>query len=231
MNQVKDLSAWLWLWLPIAIALLPYVARIIDPATDTIIFGELGLIENITVIFLLCAMVVAFKSYVLMHNFQFPFFKIWITLLFIGCFYYAGEELSWGQHWLGWATPESWKDINDQGETNLHNTSAILDQVPRTILTLAAVVGGIIVPVFFILRHKQFDISEFSYWWWPTHVNIPTCVAAITVSLHEKVYKLFDTTVPYILDIRAGETKECLLAIFLFMYLASFYKRIKQVQN
>lgn len=229
MNKPKDLPAWLWLWLPIAIALLPYIARIIDPATDTIIFGELGVIENITVIVLLAALVAAIKSYAYMHSFPFPVFKIWIALIALGSFYYAGEELSWGQHWIGWATPDSWKDINDQGETNLHNTSAILDQVPRTILTLAAVIGGIFVPVYFLLRRKIYHADEFLYWWWPTHVNIPTCVAAISVSLHEKSYKLFDTTVPYILDIRAGETKECLLAMFLFLYLASFYKRIKQL--
>lgn len=229
MNQPKDLPSWLWLWIPIATALLPYIARIINPASDDIIFGELGVIENITVIVLLCALVVAIKSYAYLRTFQFPIFKIWIGLLFVGCFYYAGEELSWGQHWIGWATPESWQQINDQGETNLHNTSAILDQVPRTILTIAAVVGGIIVPIFLMLRRKVFDASEFSFWWWPTYVNIPACVAAIFVSLHEKLYKLFDTTVPYLLDIRAGETKECLLAMFLFMYLASFYKRIKQL--
>jgi len=228
MDQPRDLPPWLWLWLPIAIALLPYIARIINPATDTFIFGELGVIENITVIFLLCALFVAIKSYRYLRAFQFPIFKIWIALLSLGCFYYAGEELSWGQHWIGWATPESWQEINDQGETNLHNTSAILDQVPRTILTLAAVVGGIIVPVFFMLRGKKFSASEFSFWWWPTRVNIPTCFAAIAVSLHEKAYKLFDTTVPYLLDIRAGETKECMLAIFLFMYLASFYRRLSQ---
>lgn len=228
MDQPRDLPTWLWLWLPITIALLPYVARIINPATDAFIFGELGVIENITVIVLLFALVVAIKSYAYLRTFEFPIFKIWITLLTLGCFYYAGEELSWGQHWIGWATPETWQDINDQGETNLHNTSAILDQVPRTILTLAAVVGGIIVPIFFILRRKVLSASDFSYWWWPTYVNIPTCVAAIAVSLHEKAYKLFDTTVPYILDIRAGETKECLLAMFLFLYLTSFYKRIKQ---
>jgi hypothetical protein len=38
-------------------------------------------------------------------------------LLFVAC----GEELSWGQHHLGFETPESIKEINAQEEVNLHN--------------------------------------------------------------------------------------------------------------
>ncbi len=32
-----------------------------------------------------------------------------------------GEEASWGQHWLGFGTPEELKSLNAQQETNLHN--------------------------------------------------------------------------------------------------------------
>ena len=222
-NKTSDLPKWLWLWVPVVIALLPYVARIINRASDDIIFGELGIIENVTVIFLVIAIVLAIKSFKLMHDFSFPFFRFWMVLLAVGCFYYAGEELSWGQHWIGWETPEVWQGVNDQGETNLHNTSPILDQLPRTLLTIAAVVGGILAPLFFMRRGRQLERDEFNYWLWPTYVNIPCCLLSVLVSMHEKAYKWFGTTVPDILDIRAGETKECLLAIFLFMYIASFY--------
>ncbi len=224
----KDLPKWLWLWLPIVVALFPYVMRLINTETDSYVFGELGIIENYTFIVLLLAIILGLLSIMEMKSFEFPFFKFWLTLLVLGCIYYAGEEVSWGQHWFGWRTPEGWMDVNDQGETNLHNTSALLDQVPRMLLTIAAVVGGVIVPVYFLIRGKVLSADEFFGWLWPSYVNIPTCLLAVLVSLHEKVYKLFGTIVPNILDIRAGETKECLLAMFLFMYIASFYKRIKQ---
>lgn len=224
----KDLPKWLWLWLPIVVALFPYVMRLIDVKTDSYVFGELGIIENYTFIVLFIAIILGVLSILKMKSFEFPFFKFWLTLLVLGCVYYAGEEVSWGQHWFGWGTPEGWMDVNDQGETNLHNTSALLDQVPRMLLTIAAIVGGVIIPVYFLIRDKVFSTGEFFGWLWPSYVNIPTCLLAVTVSLHEKVYKLFGTTVPNILDIRAGETKECLLAMFLFMYIASFYKRLKE---
>jgi hypothetical protein len=225
----KDLPKWLWLWLPTVVALFPYVMRVIDVDTDSYVFGEQGIIENYTFMILFMAIVLGVLSILKMKSFEFPFFKLWITLLVLGCVYYAGEEVSWGQHWFGWGTPEGWMSVNDQGETNLHNTSALLDQVPRMLLTIAAVLGGVIIPIFFLIRDKVFSASEFFGWLWPSYVNIPTCLLAVLVSLHEKVYGLFGTTVPNILDIRAGETKECLLAMFLFMYIASFYQRLKQI--
>lgn len=227
----EDLPKWLWLWLPVLVALFPYVMRIINTQSDQYVYGELGIIENYTFLVLVSAIVLGIKSIRRMQTFEFPVLKIWLTMLVLGCVYYAGEEISWGQHWFGWGTPEVWMTVNDQGETNLHNTSALLDQVPRMLLTIAAVVGGILVPGYFYFSSKQLSSSEFIAWLWPTYVNIPTCLLALVVSLHEKSYGLFDTTVPYLLDIRAGETKECLLAMFLFMYLASFYKRLSQVSG
>ena len=228
-NYPTDLPKWLWLWLPILVALFPYIMRMVNVESDQYVYGELGLIENFTFIVLFIAILLGILSIGKTKSFEFPVFKVWLTLLVLGCIYYAGEEISWGQHWIGWATPEGWMSVNDQGETNLHNTSALLDQVPRMLLTIAAVVGGVLVPSYFLMRDIKLSANSFYAWLWPTYVNIPTCVLAVLVSLHEKVYKLFGTTVPHILDIRAGETKECLLAMFLFMYIASFYKRLKQV--
>ncbi len=40
----------------------------------------------------------------------------------LGSLYIAGEEMSWGQHFFHWNTPEYWAEVNRQQETNLHNT-------------------------------------------------------------------------------------------------------------
>ena len=227
--RTNDLPTWLWLWFPIVVAIFPFVLRIIDPATDSFVFGERGIIENLTALLLVIGIVIGFRIQMSKVPLPFPALRVWIALLMLGCFYFAGEELSWGQHLIGWETPAGWKDVNDQGETNLHNTSALLDQFPRTMLTIAAIVGGILVPLFFIVREKSPDKESFFYWLWPTYVNIPACFLAIAVSLHEKSYKLFDSQVPDLLDIRAGELKECLLAMFLLLYIASFYRRLTSV--
>ena len=38
----------------------------------------------------------------------------------------AGEEISWGQRIFGWLTPGALDDINNQGETNIHNIGPLL---------------------------------------------------------------------------------------------------------
>lgn len=47
-----------------------------------------------------------------------PAVLVW--LMFLGVAVVLGEEMSWGQHWLGWGTPELFEG-NLQRETNLHN--------------------------------------------------------------------------------------------------------------
>lgn len=47
----------------------------------------------------------------------------WLVLLALGFFFIGMEEISWGQHFLGWSTPVGL--ANEQGETNLHNMSFI----------------------------------------------------------------------------------------------------------
>ena len=47
--------------------------------------------------------------------------NIFILLLSILLFFGAGEELSWGQNFIGFKTPDELKKINVQKEFNLHN--------------------------------------------------------------------------------------------------------------
>lgn len=43
-----------------------------------------------------------------------------------GTVFIIGEEISWGQRILGWATPEQLAQLNQQGETNIHNIGNVL---------------------------------------------------------------------------------------------------------
>jgi len=48
--------------------------------------------------------------------------KNWFYLALAFLFFFgAGEEISWGQHYLNYATPEFWKSHNVQAEFNVHN--------------------------------------------------------------------------------------------------------------
>jgi len=89
--------------------------------------AEDGLIENIGAMSFLLASVVFFAVYAyssgLGNNLgglrtQRNTFYLLLGILFLICF---GEEVSWGQRVFQWMTPEWLKEINFQGETNLHN--------------------------------------------------------------------------------------------------------------
>ena len=52
-------------------------------------------------------------------------YLFWLQLLLAGVFLVgAMEEVSWGQRLFGWGTPAILSEVNEQGETTLHNLSS-----------------------------------------------------------------------------------------------------------
>ena len=227
----KDLHKLVWLVLPIVVAAMPYVARVIGVHTDSYIYGEKGIIENVTVIFLLIAIITCVMFLFTKERIRFSSFTVWMVIFLLGAIYYAGEEISWGQHYFGWGAPEQWTEFNDQQETNLHNTAAIFDQIPRTLLSLAALIGGVLIPIYRKLKNHILSKESFFDWLLPTYVCLPAALLSLLVSWHEKIYEALDVAIPVVLDIRAGETKECLLALFMMMYVLSVWYRNKNVNS
>jgi hypothetical protein len=75
--------------------------------------------------------------------------QTWIAVLYllagIGVVFIAGEEISWGQRIIGWATPESIAAINKQEETNIHNVGLVLRVFNAATLTIALL--AIVLPI------------------------------------------------------------------------------------
>tara|TARA_B100002051_G_C16523282_1_gene528862 strand:- start:21 stop:788 length:768 start_codon:yes stop_codon:yes gene_type:complete len=95
---------------------------------------ENGFVENLQSIFLILSiffLIKARKSY--KTNKIINYFLIIHIICLI---YYLGEEISWGQHFFNWKSPDFFDSINNQKETNLHNISNIFDQLPRSIVLL-----------------------------------------------------------------------------------------------
>jgi hypothetical protein len=51
--------------------------------------------------------------------------SFWLLGLALGSAYLAGEEISWGQHLIGFAAPDTIKGMNAQHELNTHNLKFI----------------------------------------------------------------------------------------------------------
>ncbi len=142
-----DLPQILWLWLPLGLLTFQLILELALPAATLVpLMSENGPHEVLQAAVLLCGLGVALDALARPSTRRRPEVFAWITLAALCQVYVAGEELSWGQHLFVWTTPEPWSAINDQDETNLHNTSDWLDQKPRALLMIGVLVGGLVVP-------------------------------------------------------------------------------------
>ena len=119
-----ELPLWLWLWFPPLVLVLALVLLAGDRELFlTAMESEQGVVENGTALMLVPAAV--FGVLALRRRRALPAWWLgpWLSLLVAASVYIAGEEVSWGQHWFGWTTPDWLAAINDQNEANLHNTS------------------------------------------------------------------------------------------------------------
>ncbi|MDX8410683.1 MAG: hypothetical protein R8K46_02255 [Mariprofundaceae bacterium] len=76
----------------------------------------------------------------------------------------AGEEVSWGQHWIGFSTPEMIGRINVQGETNLHNIGSYwIDHLSVFLmlnyLVVWPVLGYIYPQLHYVMNHFSLPVA------------------------------------------------------------------------
>ena len=84
------------------------------------VIKELGLWENVTAVSFFVSGVILVATSV-SRSFG-ASDSMWVPFLFgVVCFVVTAEEISFGQHFLGFTTPESVRMLNTQGETNIHN--------------------------------------------------------------------------------------------------------------
>ena len=180
--------------------------------------GELGTIELITVVLLLITLVFCVMTFIKVRPVSRPL-GIWFMLTVLGTIYFAGEEASWGQHIFGWSTGAGWSEINNQGETNLHNVHGLLDQVPRFIVGLGIFVGGLVFPILMHFKIIKFNQAGILFRAMPEMACI---LPAILVTVVRPVFTLCE-----IKFISTGEYKEFLIGLFFLVYSISKYRSIK----
>jgi hypothetical protein len=143
----------------------------------------------------------------------------------LSCLYIAGEEMSWGQHFFHWSTPEYWAAVNRQEETNLHNTWAIFEKTPRSILEAGIFVGGLGVPLAAIFQPwlRACRVSLFL----PAAALVPTSAGWFVFKLVDRLQQ--NNLIATVLH-RPSETIETYLYFFLLAYLMVYARRIKEIE-
>jgi len=223
LQHAEELPSWLYLWMPLAIAAVLSLVWHLNPGFyRAYLVGEIGILEATHVLVPLMSIVACLRILALPEVRADRLVFSWILLGMLGSLYMAGEEASWGQHYAGWLTPESWQAINDQAETNLHNTSSWLDQKPRTLLEIGVIVGGIVIPLLALwrpaIREGRFALFL------PPLACLPSALIAELGKIWERLQSLglWDITLFY----RASEVQELYFSLFILFYLMVFRQRV-----
>ncbi|MGE0044446.1 MAG: DUF1275 family protein [Hyphomonadaceae bacterium] len=185
--------------------------------------GELGIIENAQFLILVAAILIVLATLARPSTWNERWLAIWLALFAVGLIYIAGEEISWGQHYFRWATTGWFELHNDQGETNLHNTSSWLDQKPRALLLVGMIVGGIIHPLVKLARRGK-GLFDRPWWLAPTLAATPPALAAEIAALPERLDDVLPTNLQFY---RASEVEELFLYAFLVVYVLSIARRLR----
>ncbi len=160
----------------------------------------------------------------------FPFIRrnrlltAWMVLMAVCSFYLAGEEASWGQHYLGWVTPDDIAELNDQGETNLHNMSHWLDQKPRLILVISIIFSTLVIP-WLLVNKPDLPPRIFDF----VYPGLFLAPLAIAVLLTEMITQFKDVFPDHWDDlVRPGEFQELYIAWYLLAYALLLLERARK---
>ena len=226
----------LFLWLPLSVIVLQLLARELDTGQGfylRYVESEHGAIENVAALMLLLAAIIgAANARRFKARGERELASWYILVAFLAALFFA-EEISWGQHWIGWETPEFFQERNVQKETNLHNFSKPLERTLKWALAIAVGLGGILTPLVVAnLGPERVPVR----WRWvlPTFACLPTAVMAVILGTADRVryhfYPLYrDVGPPW--DVELKETFEFYLALFFLVYMVDAWRRLRQAST
>lgn len=208
-----------WWGIPVLLMIGQILSEIYVPnAQKPDFFSEGGPHEKIQATIMWVAVIFAGRLLLAVEG---KWLKFWYGIAFLGCLYIAGEEISWGQTYLQWATPESWGQINDQNETNLHNTSTWLDQKPKILLQIGVLIGGMIIPALQKWKPSALPVKYAAIY--------PSWQVAVTAgfALFVKIVDTIQDRSDFRLFWRPSEVLEIYIYYFVLIYLIVMWVKFK----
>lgn len=229
-KPLPDIPFALVLLVPLIAPAALIVFLLLDPSGRlyrAVVEGEAGLIETLSVALAAIGLVHALNAWRRRAALPRRWLGWGLALLALGFLYIAGEEASWGQHWFGWATPEFWAAHNRQGEATLHNLALPLDRVPKTIIAVLAVAGGVIWPLLRRRRGIRLEPADWRHWLLPTDAVVPAAVTALGLRLIDRIIVWSHADDAWSWQPDLTEMVEFCLIAFLALYAASADRRLR----
>ena len=128
------------------------------------VWNENGFVEILQNIFLIFS-IIYFLIFLKKSNLRSEslIYILFLYFYLFGLIYYFFEEISWGQHLFKWESPKFFIEFNNQKETNLHNISNLLNELPRALLLIWCSFSFLI----FQLLRKKNNCEKFAYFIFP----------------------------------------------------------------
>jgi len=182
-------------------------------------------VESISLIVILVSIIIGIKFILLMYRRNIESYKIiFISLLVLGLIFVGLEEVSWGQWFFYFSSPEYFKETNLQRETNIHNLKGL--HVIFEYIRVFIGVGGII--SIFLNNTKTFK-----------YISSPFVLflsfLVITIFSGLDVYNFYQPNQRLLFQVGGFwwflkfnmEIIELLIGLSAFIFLYSNYRRLK----
>jgi hypothetical protein len=228
----KDLPVLLWAaFPPLMLLLLIFLAYAKPDIFQLMMAKDIdgGIVEHATVLVLLPGIAAGFVVFFNhRRHLPDPWLGWWVLIWTLACVYFAGEEISWGQWFFKWQSPEVFKQLNSQEETNLHNITPWLFQKPQALVEIWIFLGGIVIPLWTRYKEKDWfsDPNTWKYWLYPSFACIPAAVLATAARFFKPILRALP--LPQLERLGSGELREYYIALFLCLYLSSIWLRVRQ---
>ena len=186
-------------------------------------------VESISLIVILVSIIIGIKFILLMYRRKIESYKIiFVSLLVLGLIFVGLEEVSWGQWFFYFKSPEYFKETNLQRETNIHNLRDL--HVIFEYIRVFIGVGGII--SIFLNNTKTFK-----------YISSPFVLflsfLVITIFSGLDVYNFYQPNQRLLFQVGGFwwflkfnmEIIELLIGLSAFIFLYSNYRRLKYSFN
>lgn len=205
--KIKELNIYHFITLisSFILLLLFYLGELIVGESYTL-HDEDSLFEGLTVFFAILAALLFLIKMKMSTGF---YAKGLLFLLFMFSFVFGMEEISWGQRLFEWETSSSWKVVNYQDETNLHNLF-------NPILYIIYFLFNFIVGIFFLNAEKikKYCISKSSL----------QSIVLLIPKKEANYYALLFMFLIFQSVVSGGELTEEILSVILLAYAITYLK-------
>jgi hypothetical protein len=151
-------------------------------------------------------------------------YRAWFALFAVGGVFMCLEEISYGQTFFQWESPQWFVERSKQDETNLHNLYGdSMSRILRRVAEAGLPVLGIVLPLALGRGPRAYKPGHISYAMLPRWEMAAWIVLAVLVT---PLRRWLETSFPDRWSERLSETKELLWSLALLVYILTMRRRL-----